>query len=191
MAEQSEIRVGGRTLLLLIEKRRRRSIELRIMDAGQLRVAAPAAMTKKSIVAFIEKKAGWIEKKLSLLEREAALPPLTQAQLSRLMKSAREVLSRRTEELALSMGAAPAYCKVKDQRSVWGTCTGKNGINLNWRLILCPPQVMDYVIFHELAHLSQRNHSAAFWALVQKYDPDYKNHRKWLKEEGRRIFALR
>lgn len=71
---------------------------------------------------------------------------------------------------------------VRDQRTRWGSCSSRRNISLNWRLILTPDWVSDYVIYHELAHLSEMNHSDRFWQLVEQYCPRYKEAEKWLKD---------
>lgn len=93
----------------------------------------------------------------------------------------------RTEYYAKKIGVKPNDIRVKEQKTLWGSCSGKNNINYNWKLIMAPPKVLDYVVVHELCHILQRNHSNKFWELVGKIMPDYKEIRKWLKENGRRL----
>lgn len=71
---------------------------------------------------------------------------------------------------------------IRSQRTRWGSCSSRKTISLNWRLILTPDWVSDYVIYHELAHLTHMNHSRKFWELVADYFPDYKNAEKWLTD---------
>jgi predicted metal-dependent hydrolase len=71
---------------------------------------------------------------------------------------------------------------IRSQRTRWGSCSSRKTISLNWRLILTPDWVSDYVIYHELAHLSQMNHSKKFWDLVESYYPQYKKAEHWLTE---------
>ncbi|NOR81656.1 MAG: DUF45 domain-containing protein [Methyloprofundus sp.] len=78
----------------------------------------------------------------------------------------------------------PRSIVIKTQKSRWGSCGIHNDINLNWLLILAPAEVFEYVVIHELCHIEQRNHSAAFWALVARHCPDYKQRRLWLKQHG-------
>lgn len=78
----------------------------------------------------------------------------------------------------------PRFIRVKTQKSRWGSCGIHNDININWLLILAPPQVMEYVVVHELCHIKERNHSARFWDLVEAHLPEYKVQRLWLKKEG-------
>lgn len=78
----------------------------------------------------------------------------------------------------------PRYIKIKNQKSRWGSCGIHNDINLNWLLILAPPEVMEYVVVHELCHIKERNHSAKFWQLVAAHLPDYQQQRDWLRRNG-------
>lgn len=78
----------------------------------------------------------------------------------------------------------PRSIKIKTQRSRWGSCGIHNDINLNWLLMLAPPEVMEYVVVHELCHIKERNHSARFWQLVAAHLPDYQSQRNWLKQNG-------
>ncbi len=91
------------------------------------------------------------------------------------------------DEYAEKYNLYPRRIRVKSQKSRWGSCGIHNDINLNWLLILTPPKVMEYVVIHELCHIQERNHSSDFWALVEKYCPDYKEHRLWLKQNGRSV----
>ena len=78
----------------------------------------------------------------------------------------------------------PRYIKIKTQKSRWGSCGIHNDINLNWLLMLAPPEVMEYVVVHELCHIKERNHSARFWQLLAAHLPDYQRQRNWLRQNG-------
>jgi predicted metal-dependent hydrolase len=78
----------------------------------------------------------------------------------------------------------PQAVRIKTQKSRWGSCGIRNDININWLLIMAPPEVLEYVVVHELCHIRVRNHSIHFWALVGEHLPDYKRHRYWLKKHG-------
>jgi len=74
--------------------------------------------------------------------------------------------------------------RITSARTRWGSCSGKNNLNFTYRLSMAPYEIIDYVVVHELAHLKVRNHSKAFWDAVAQIKPDYKKHRKWLKDHG-------
>jgi predicted metal-dependent hydrolase len=74
--------------------------------------------------------------------------------------------------------------RIGDQKTRWGSCSSNGTLSFSWRLMLAPPRVLDYVVIHELCHLTYMNHSREFWAKVASIDPDYREHRKWLKDNG-------
>ncbi len=79
---------------------------------------------------------------------------------------------------------------LRDTRSRWGSCSASGGLMYSWRLILAPPSVLSYVAAHEVAHLVQMNHSAAFWSTVAKVHPDWQKQRAWLHAQGQALHAL-
>jgi hypothetical protein len=81
-------------------------------------------------------------------------------------------------------GLVPGALRIKEQKQLWGSCSGAGTLNLNWRLILAPAPVFEYVVVHELCHLRVRNHQAAFWRLVGEVMPDFARHRRWLRANG-------
>jgi len=100
--------------------------------------------------------------------------------------AARE-LPPRLAELAALAGLRVTRVTVRDQRSRWGSCSTRGAIALNWRLLLMPPSVRDYVLWHELMHLKRADHSPAFWKLVEQVCPDYRSAKAWLSKYGREL----
>jgi predicted metal-dependent hydrolase len=99
-------------------------------------------------------------------------------------------LSARTAVHAARLGVTVRQVRMRSQASRWGSCSSSGNINYNWRLIMAPPFVLDYVAAHEVAHLVEMNHSPAFWATVRKTLPDMERGRAWLKAHGRELMAL-
>jgi predicted metal-dependent hydrolase len=97
---------------------------------------------------------------------------------------ARRELAERAEELARQHGASVRRVVVRNQKSRWGSCSVRGTISLNWRLVQVPETVRDYIILHELTHLRHLNHSARFWAAVEKVCPDYRAAETWLKKNS-------
>lgn len=92
-------------------------------------------------------------------------------------------LSARVQFLSAQTGLRPSSVRFREQTSRWGSCSSKAAINLNWRLIVYRPEIIDYVILHELCHIQHMNHSRQFWSLVEKHQPDYKSLVRELKEK--------
>jgi len=89
---------------------------------------------------------------------------------------------KRAGELADELGCRYNRIFIRGQRTRWGSCSGNGNISLNWKLVMFPPHIIDYVIIHELAHLKVMGHSKAFWAIVEAHCPDWRDHRNWLRE---------
>ena len=100
-------------------------------------------------------------------------------------KESRKVFTERVEFYATKYGFNYAKLKLSAARTRWGSCSSSGNINLTWRLVMMPQEIIDYVVVHELCHLREQNHSKAFWAQVEAILPDYKKRRKWLKENGK------
>ena len=88
------------------------------------------------------------------------------------------------------LGLEPKCIRIKDQKRRWGSCSSKGNVNFNWRLSMAPDEILEYVVVHELCHFFHMDHSKAFWTVVARHLPDYKEKRKWLKDNGQRLFWL-
>jgi len=99
-------------------------------------------------------------------------------------QQASHYLTARTHALSTETKLSAKSITVKTYRARWGSCTIRGDIQFNWKLILAPPEVIDYVIIHELCHTKHHNHSKQFWQLVTHFRPDYSNNRHWLKING-------
>lgn len=100
-------------------------------------------------------------------------------------KRAAVILKERVESIAEKMQVSPAGVKITSAKTRWGSCSYTNHLNFTWRLIMCPPEVVDYVVVHELCHIIYKNHSKSFWKSVEGIDASYREHEKWLKENRR------
>jgi len=99
-------------------------------------------------------------------------------------EQARRVIASRVEYFADQYNLSYSRIRLSSARTRWGSCSSKGTLSFTWRLVMAPQEVIDYVVIHELVHLEIKNHSAAFWAKVQEYVPDYKKKRAWLKTNG-------
>ena len=149
---------------------------------------APEKNTIKvdQIRALVEKRRDWI---LAQLARQPVVQPLTEDQLALLRERAKLVFSQKVAQIAPLVGVSYGNVTVRFQSTRWGSCSGKGNLNFNGLLLLAPPEVLEYVVVHELCHRKEMNHSKKFWALVEGILPDYLNRRKWLKENGAALLA--
>ena len=93
-------------------------------------------------------------------------------------------IEEKVSHYASVMGVSYGRITMRNQKTRWGSCSSVGNLNYNWKLVLMPPGVLDYVVVHELAHRREMNHSAAFWKVVATWMPDYKKYRKWLRDNG-------
>ena len=100
---------------------------------------------------------------------------------------AREAFAERAAYFAPRLGVKYTRLSIRDQRTVWGSCTKAGHLSFNWRIILAPPATLDYLVIHELSHLLEMNHSKAFWAHVASQCPQWRTHRDWLREHSRNL----
>lgn len=104
---------------------------------------------------------------------------------------ARRRIEERVPHYAALLGRLPGRISLRDPRSRWGSCSAAGDLMFSWRLIMAPPEVLDYVVAHEVAHLAQMNHSAAFWAEVARLMPGYSVPRNWLRTHGAGLHRFR
>lgn len=105
-------------------------------------------------------------------------------ELNVLTRMAREALPTKAEKYAQILGVSYGRIAIRHQRTRWGSCSSRGNLNFNCLLMAAPDYVQNYVVVHELAHLKEMNHSKRFWAVVADVLPDYKEARRWLKENG-------
>ena len=105
-----------------------------------------------------------------------------------LRDKAAEVLPQKTKEWAEKIGVEYNRVVLKDQRTLWASCSSQKNINYSYRIIKMPPVVQDYLVIHELCHLRFMNHGQEYWQLVGEFSPDYKLHRRWLNEHKDAVF---
>ena len=97
------------------------------------------------------------------------------------------IFTERVRHYSALHGFTPKQVKINSAKTRWGSCSTNGTINFTWRLVMAPLEVIDYVVLHELAHLRVKNHSPRFWKLVESIYPDFKRHRKWLKDNGEKL----
>ena len=172
-----------------VERRRRKTLGIRITETGEILVRAPLRMPEREIRQMLESKRSWIEKTLEKVRVRAREPKLSEAELNALVRQARKVLPQKAAERARQIGVTYGRISIRKQKTLWGSCSAKGNLNFNCLLMLCPEEVADYVIVHELCHRKELNHSPRFWAEVERILPDYRQPLKWLKNEGQAVIS--
>ena len=122
------------------------------------------------------------------LPKIAVVPPNEKRNF--LMDVARKELPVKFEEIAAQLPFEWSRLFIRSQKTKWGTCSSKGNISLNWRLIMCPPTILEYLVVHELSHTVHMNHSRKFWDLVANHYPEVDFAHKWLKKEGQICFLI-
>ena len=167
----------------------RKTISIRITPECQVEVRCPTGMRNDEIRRFVESKSDWIQAHLADVHSRPALPKLTQPQVRQLAQQALDYIPRRVDYFAPLIGVTYGGITIRNQRTRWGRCSSKGNLNFNCLLMLAPPEVIDYVVVHELCHRRELNHSDRFWTLVEQILPDYKQRQKWLKDNGGALIA--
>lgn len=169
----------------------RRTLSLEITSAGQVLVRAPWLMSETQIRMFVESKSSWITKQLQKKEKDMESLQeedfFTEEEIKRLQALAKQVIPEKVAYYARLMGVTYGRISIRKQKTRWGSCSREGNLNFNCLLMMAPPEVLDYVVVHELCHRIEMNHSAKFWAQVEQVIPEYRTPRKWLKEHGGRL----
>ena len=172
---------------------RRKSLAIEITPELQVVVRAPARMPVREINAFVQEKDDWIHAYLQQMAEKKRLreqyrkQALSKEELQELATQAVKLIPQKVHYYAQIIGVTYGRITIRNKRTRWGSCSGKGNLNFNCLLLLMPEEVLDYVVVHELCHRKEMNHSARFWEEVEKILPDYRQCRKWLKDNGGRI----
>ena len=165
----------------------RKTLSLEIKPDG-FTIRAPKGIPRREINNFVKSKQSWIKKQLSKIQaRQEALeqfPVFTMDEIRGLADKALVVIPEKVKKYAPIVGVDYGRITIRNQRSRWGSCSSKGNLNFNCLLMLFSDEVVDYVVVHELCHRKHMNHSAAFYAEVERVFPEYRKCQKWLKENG-------
>jgi predicted metal-dependent hydrolase len=170
--------------------RRARRWTLTVPWGAPVALAVPSGMSDEAIEELLESQRDWIAQ-----ERARQVPRLrlqsgaVSEQDAR--RAARELVTMVAEEEAAALGVAYHRIELRDQRTRWGSCSPRGTLSFNWRLVLAPFVVLDYIVVHELCHLREPNHSPRFWRLVASRRPGWRRQRDWLNEHGPELLAFR
>ena len=184
-----------REILIDVVYSGRSTLGLEVSRNGQVKLRTPRRVSDGDLQNFARQKEAWIIEKYLMMEEKRKAESLQQepdyvkdpALEQAYRRQAKARLEERAAYFASRMGVSYQKISVRAAKTRWGSCSAKGNLNFHWKLILMPPQVLDYVVVHELAHRKEMNHSPAFWAEVEKILPDYRERRKWLKTYGQTV----
>ena len=173
---------------------KRKTCAISIKEDGDIIFRVPLHISERQISRMAEEKSHWIithyldicAKKNSRSHSDLSAAQRTALE-NRYKEAARSYIPKRVAYYQSMTGGIYHRITIRDQKTRWGSCSSKGTLSFNWRLMLAPPAILDYVVVHELCHLTHMNHSAAFWQAVETVCPDYRNARKWLKEHGNEL----
>jgi hypothetical protein len=154
------------------------------------RLTVPRSVSQDAVERVLRDRREWIEEQRRRqvprlgLERRAVSESAARAE-------ARDLVSALADEEAKRLGVAYLRIRIGGQRTLWGSCSPGGTLSFNWRLVLAPVAVLDYVVVHEVCHLREPNHSKRFWALVEERRPHWREQRAWLREHGPELLAFR
>ena len=162
---------------------RRKTIAIQIDREGQVIVRTPYGITKRQVEEFLDEKKDWILQTRQRVEKRKTEQILISEEVRREdIERAKRIFPERTAYFAKRMGVDYGRITIREQKTRWGSCSSTGNLNFNWKLVLLAPELLDYVVVHELAHRREMNHSKNFWKIVEAELPDYRERRRRLKE---------
>lgn len=169
------------------ESPRARRLKIVVTPGRPPEVVAPLSTSERSIRALLDQHEGWLARQLARVRE----PQLTLERMSEGQgrARARALLEQLAAAEAERLGLGFRRIAIRDQRTRWGSCSSRGTLSFNWRLVLAPVEVAEYVVVHELCHVRVPNHSPRFWQLVAQARPAYREHRRWLAEHGWELLA--
>lgn len=161
---------------------KRKTLSIQVKPDLRVVVRAPYGLNKKIIAKFIEERSEWINSRLNAFESNPLNPyNFSKEEINALKKKTKNIILPKVEYYSRIMNLKPNKVSVNSAKRLFGSCNSKGNLNFSFRLCLYPDKAIDYVILHELSHMVELNHSKRFWAVVEKYMPDYKEQKKLLK----------
>ena len=166
----------------------RKTVSVEVSRTGDVIVRAPRRMKQADIETFVGEKREWIESRLSAYEDDKKRAEmLGRADAGELSGAVYAKICARAAFYADMLHLSYGKITVRHQKTLWGSCSANGDLSFNCLLALVPDEVLDYVVVHELSHIKHRDHSARFWNTVGTVIPDYRERRRWLRDNGRVI----
>ena len=169
-------------LAYTIVRSSRQTLAVQIKEDGKIVVRSPQRCSMKTIEGFLlDNYSKIIEARDAAIKRASDKIQITPQMREEGNREAKRIIPILVEYYAKMMGVTYGRITIREQKTRWGSCSSKGNLNFNWKIVMMPREVLEYVVVHELAHRIEMNHSPAFWQIVENVLPDYKERRKALK----------
>ena len=162
---------------------RARRWRIEVGPSGPPVVVVPRGMSRAAVAQVVDERRAWIERQLARRTPVLGLDGVRLAARTGRML-ARLRVTAVAERAARRLGLGYRRITIRDQRTRWGSCSTRGTLSFNWRLVLAPPEVLEYVVVHELCHLAEPSHSRRFWSLLESARPGYRAEKDWLRRHG-------
>jgi predicted metal-dependent hydrolase len=182
-----EIVLNGQKIKYRIKKYKgAKHLRLKIRNDGQLIATKPWYASDKAVINFMQNKSAWIIEKLNYLKELSQNQPLRNDEADYLLykKPAHNLILKKIDYFNQAYQFKVGKISVRKQKTRWGSCSAQGNLNFNYKILLLPAEMADYIIVHELCHLQELNHSPRFWQLVAQEIPNYKQIKKDLQKKG-------
>jgi len=166
---------------------RAKHLRITIRPGGELIATMPRGVSRRELDAFLIRRADWIARAVARMKKVPPRVPLPRGQYKRLRKKAEEFILARILKLNQRHKFSYRSVTIRNQKTRWGSCSRQGNLNFNYRLILLPRELADYVIVHELCHLKELNHSKKFWGLMESLLPNALELRRQLRRYDLKI----
>ena len=195
MNKELRLNINNKNIILsyTLIRSKRKSIGFEVKTGGEIIIRIPLYATMSQVLPIIEERGEWIYRMYLKQKNKPDAKALRQAERDdprtaylekKYRAAAKRYIYERVEYYLPITGGHYSSIRISDPKTRWGSCSSNGTLSFSWRLMLAPPRVLDYVVIHELCHLTYMDHSKLFWKKVESIDPDYKEHRRWLKENG-------
>ena len=193
--QRREAKYGDVTVPYLLIRSKRKTYAIEVSWEKGVIIRVPIRISEHVIEMILKERKDWIishylqmEQKKAVREQKVTQNSYTEVQRQyvekRYREAAKEYIPKRVDYYIQFTGGTYERITIRDQKTRWGSCSSRGTLSFNWRLMLAPPSILDYVVVHELCHLTHMNHSREFWQAVEYVLPEYKQCRKWLREHG-------